>query len=106
MKEINEHQAWLKDFYNSKEWYELSPFIRMNFISEEIGELARAVRALEIGRDHPGEKKKSHSQWDDNLHEELADLLDQVLILASKYGISGEELLKYSENKLHKRFNF
>ncbi|WP_251067903.1 MazG-like family protein [Apilactobacillus xinyiensis] len=106
MKEINEHQKWLKNFYQSREWYELSPFVRMNFIAEEIGELARAVRAIEIGRDHPGESKKTPEQLDDNLHEELSDLLDQVLVLASKYNISGEELLKYSEHKLHKRFNF
>lgn len=28
-------------------------FIRVNFLSEETGEVARAVRALEIGRDRP-----------------------------------------------------
>ena len=37
--------------------------------------------------------------------EEMADVIDQVLVLAAKYDIKPDELLEYSENKLKKRFN-
>ncbi len=50
---LTAHQQWLINFYQKRGWYQLSPFIRVNFISEEVGELSRAVRAIEIGRDHP-----------------------------------------------------
>lgn len=102
---INDHQRWLRDFYRSKHWYELSPEWRMNFITEEEGELARAVRAIEIGRSHPGEKTATTAEKEYNLREEMADIIDQVLILADKYGVSGEELLQFSEDKLKKRWH-
>lgn len=79
--QINEHQQWLINFYQQRGWYQLSPFIRLNFISEEVGELSRAVRSIEIGRDHPGEQPLTTAQLQDNLIEELADTLDQVLVL-------------------------
>ncbi|KIS03828.1 MazG nucleotide pyrophosphohydrolase domain-containing protein [Paucilactobacillus wasatchensis] len=102
--QLNQHQQWLINFYQQRDWYKLSPFIRLNFISEEVGELSRAVRAIEIGRDHPGEKKQTPSQLTDNLMEEMADTLDQVIVLSSLYGIKAEDLIKYSEQKLKRRF--
>lgn len=30
---ISEHQAWLTDFYKERDWYKLSPFIRLNFLT-------------------------------------------------------------------------
>lgn len=102
---INQHQNWLKAFYQNKHWYELSPEWRMNFIAEEEGELARAVRTIEIGRSHPGERPETTAEQEYNLREEMADVIDQVLILAAKYGVSGEELLQFSEDKLKKRWN-
>ena len=39
-----------------------------------------------------------------NLVEELADVLDQVLIMADKFDIDPETLLEYSQEKLTKRF--
>ncbi|UQS86228.1 MazG-like family protein (plasmid) [Nicoliella spurrieriana] len=103
--DLNEHTKWLVDFYKKRKWYDLSPEIRMNFLIEEVGELARAIRAEEIGRDHPGEAPQSKSQKDDNLHEELADVFDQLLIICSKYGINPASLMDDSENKLHRRWN-
>ena len=35
----------------------------------------------------------------------MADVIDQVLVLAAKYDIKPDKLLEYSENKLKKRFN-
>lgn len=101
--QIEEHQAWLIDFYKGRNWYRFSPLIRLNFMTEELGELSRAVRALEIGRDHPGEKIEQ-AGWQANLVEEMADVMDQLLILASKFDITPAELMEQSENKLLKRF--
>ena len=102
---LSEHQHWLTDFYKQRTWYQLSPFIQLNFLTEEVGEVSQAIRAVEIGRDHPGEIEQSPAAQRDHLHEELADTLDQVLILCSKYDIDAEELLHYSEQKLHDRFH-
>lgn len=102
---LNEHQAWLVNFYKKRNWYQYSTFIRLNFLTEEVGELSRAIRALEIGRDHPGENEQSTSDAKANLKEELADVLDQVLIMSAKFDIDPQDLLKQSENKLKQRFH-
>ncbi|MDN6967051.1 hypothetical protein FCS83_00395 [Oenococcus sp. UCMA 17063] len=101
---LRQHQQWLIDFYKQRGWYSYSSFIRLNYLTEEVGELSRAVRALEIGRDHPGEKKQSHEFLENNLKEELADILDQLLIFCDKYDIKIDDLLQASEGKLKKRF--
>lgn len=74
------HQQWLVDFYEKRHWYQYSPFIRLNFLTEETGELSRVIRAIEIGRDHPGEPVQNEADLEANLKEELADVLDQVRI--------------------------
>lgn len=51
-----------------------------------------------------GEPVKSQHALDANLKEELADVLDQVLILSDKFGIDPESLLEQSERKLTQRF--
>jgi hypothetical protein len=68
---LSEHQHWLTDFYKQRNWYQLSPFIRLNFLTEEVGEVSQAIRAVEIGRDHPGEIEQSPAAQRDHLHEEL-----------------------------------
>ncbi|MFC6275019.1 MazG nucleotide pyrophosphohydrolase domain-containing protein [Levilactobacillus tangyuanensis] len=99
------HQAWLVRFYRSRQWYQYSPFIRLNFLTEEVGELSRAIRAIEIGRDHPGEADRTPADLTANLEEELGDVLDQVLILSHKFNVSPERLLAASEQKLRARFD-
>ncbi|WP_125981325.1 MazG nucleotide pyrophosphohydrolase domain-containing protein [Loigolactobacillus iwatensis] len=101
---LQEHQQWLVAFYKQRNWYQYSPFIRLNFLIEEVGELSWAIRALEIGRDHPGEKPGTDASKRANLQEELADILDQVLIISAKYNIAPENLLTASETKLSQRF--
>lgn len=103
--DINEHQQWLVKFYEKRDWFKYPPQDRVNYITEELGELSRAVRTIEVGRDHPGEKVLNQAEKEDNLREETADVIDQVLVLAAKYDIKPDELLEYSENKLKKRFN-
>lgn len=105
MIDINQYQSWISDFYKNRGWYSLDPFIRVNFLSEETGEVARAVRAIEIGRDRPDEQTASPQQLLDNLTEELGDVLDNIFILADKYNISLEQILQQHQAKLQHRFN-
>ncbi len=91
-------------FIKRRDWYQYSSFIRLNFLTEEVGELSRAIRAIEIGRDHPGEHETA-AEREYNLHEELADVMDQVLILCDKYDVDPDSLMAFSEKKLKKRFN-
>lgn len=103
--DINQYQQWISDFYKNRGWYSLNPFIRVNFLSEETGEVARAVRALEIGRDRPDEETVSQAVLLNNLTEELGDVLDNIFILADKYNISLEQILERHQAKLLQRFN-
>lgn len=58
---IEDHQQWLVNFYQQRQWYQYSPFVHLNFLSEETGEMSRAIRALEIGRDRPSEHPRDCS---------------------------------------------
>lgn len=101
---LGEHQVWLANFYRTRQWYDLSYAIRLNFLSEEVGELSQALRALELGRDHPGEPLQTLATKEAQVKEELADVFDQVLILADKYGLTPADLIAQSETKFHQRF--
>lgn len=103
--DIQSYQQWISDFYKERGWYELSPFIRVNFLSEETGEVARAVRSIEIGRDRPDEEVNSKDEQLQQLTEELGDVLDNVFILADKYDIRLEDILSSHQTKLENRFN-
>ena len=98
------YQQWVRFFYQERGWYELNPFIRVNFLSEETGEVARAVRGIEIGRDRPDEKEKNEVELIEDLKEELGDVLDNIFILADKYNIELEDILKSHQQKLIQRF--
>lgn len=94
----------MSQFYQKRGWYDLNPFIRVNFLAEETGEVARAVRAIEIGRDRPDEIKKTEEELREELKEELGDVLDNVFILANKYNIQLEDILSSHQEKLVLRF--
>ncbi|MBL1231055.1 MazG-like family protein [Enterococcus sp. BWB1-3] len=102
---IQNYQKWISDFYKKRGWYELNPFIRVNFLSEETGEVAQAVRALEIGRDRPDEPDKEQHVLRQQLTEELGDVLDNIFILADKYDIQLEDILTSHQEKLIRRFH-
>lgn len=101
---ITDHQQWLVNFYKQRQWYHYSPFVHLNFLTEETGEVARAIRAFEIGRDHPGEQPATAAELQANLKEELADALDQILVISSLYDVDAQALLRASEEKLMRRF--
>ncbi|UVI30429.1 MazG-like family protein [Paenibacillus spongiae] len=97
-------QVWIQQFYDQRGWSNYGPFERIGFLTEEVGEAARAVRALEIGRDRPDEHHKSTDRLKEDLVEELGDVLGNVFILASLYDITIEEVLEAHKNKLSKRY--
>ena len=101
---ILEYQKWITEFYKKRGWYDLNPFIRVNFLTEEVGEVSKAVRTIEIGRDRPNEVTKSKEQQVENLKEELGDVLDNLFILADKYEIDLTEIMESHKFKLTKRY--
>lgn len=101
---ILDYQKFISDFYKRKNWYQYDPFIRANFLNEEVGEVCRAIRAIEIGRDRPDEKPKSPSENLTNLIEELGDVLDNIFIIADKYQLSLEDIMVAHQQKLTQRY--
>lgn len=70
-----------------------------------MGEVARAIRDLEIGRDRPDEVDRT---WEENkreLTEELGDVLGNLIVIANKYDISLEEIFKSHREKLAERYS-
>ncbi|AWV33128.1 MazG-like family protein [Paenibacillus sp. FSL H7-0716] len=103
--EINEVQKWIKHFYGERGWTTYGPFIRVGFLMEETGEVARAVRSYEIGRDRPDESTRTPEQLRTDLIEEIGDVLGNIALLADLYGITLEEAFTAHKEKLVKRFN-
>jgi len=101
---INEFQQWIKEYYDTRGWSELNIFTRIGFLAEETGEVARAIRALEIGRDRPDEKIQSYEENKQELIEELGDVLGNIIVIANKYDISLEEIFNAHQDKLMKRY--
>ena len=101
---ILEYQKWITEFYKQRGWYELNAFIRVNFLTEEVGEVSKAIRTIEIGRDRPDEKTLPRDQQLANLKEELGDVLDNLFILADKYEIDLTEIMESHKDKLTKRY--
>ncbi|WP_211750344.1 MazG-like family protein [Paenibacillus sp. Marseille-Q4541] len=102
--EIEEFQKWIKEYYHNRGWSDLNIFIRIGFLSEETGEVARAIRALEIGRDRPDENEVSYEDRKNELTEELGDVLGNLIIIANKYEINFKDILYAHKEKLSKRY--
>ncbi|MGX7197547.1 MazG nucleotide pyrophosphohydrolase domain-containing protein [Enterococcus olivae] len=99
-----EYPQRISSFYKKRDWYQYNPFIRANFLSEEVGEVCRAIRTIKIGRDRPDEAVSSSEKQMANLTEELGDVLDNLFILADKYDISLEEIMTAHKEKLISRY--
>ncbi|MBG9789879.1 MazG nucleotide pyrophosphohydrolase domain-containing protein [Brevibacillus laterosporus] len=99
-----EFQKWVKEYYEERGWSELDIFIRIGFLAEEMGEVARAIRALEIGRDRPDEKIGTLIERKQELKEELGDVLGNIIVIANKYDISLEDIFQSHREKLQKRY--
>lgn len=102
--EMKPFQQWVQQFYQKREWSQYNSFIRIGFLMEEVGEVARVVRALEIGRDRPDEGERSREELRQELVEELGDVLANVIVLSEKYDIDLSEIAQAHMDKLTKRF--
>lgn len=100
-----EQERWIIDFYKERKWFDYDAFQRLTFLMEEVGELAQAVRSIEIGRDRPDETEKTAEQLHTGLLEELGDVYINLLILTEKYQLSFDELVTAHRNKLFSRFH-
>jgi NTP pyrophosphatase (non-canonical NTP hydrolase) len=104
--DLRDVQEWEKKFYSRQGWRDLPPYIRVGFLMEEVGEVSRAVRTCEIGRDHhPEEARKSKEEIRQNLAEEMGDVLSNLVILANLYDLSLEDLVRAHREKLYQRFH-
>lgn len=101
---FGEYQQWVSEFYKQQKWYERDVFRRLAYLTEEVGEVACAVRAIEIGRERPDQVEQDLTQKRENLIEELGDVFDNLFILADKYGISLEEVMAKHQTKFVKRY--
>ncbi|OZB91663.1 MazG nucleotide pyrophosphohydrolase domain-containing protein [Paenibacillus sp. XY044] len=102
--DVNAFQQWVKEYYEQRGWSELDIFIRIGFLAEETGEVARAIRALEIGRDRPDETAGTYDQNKQELVEELGDVLGNLIVIANKYDIGLEDIFASHRNKLIDRY--
>ncbi len=102
--QIEQYQQWVREFYQNQGWYERNPFMRMTYLAEEVGEVACAVRAIEIGRERPDKTEASQQQKRDNLIEELGDVMDNLFILADKYDISMADVIQRHQTKFEARY--
>ncbi|WP_438492205.1 MazG nucleotide pyrophosphohydrolase domain-containing protein [Paenibacillus sp. IHBB 3054] len=103
--DITDFQEWVKQYYQDRGWSDLDIFIRFGFLAEETGEVARAIRALEIGRDRPDESRGSFEENKSQLTEELGDVLGNLIVIANKYDISLEEIFHSHKKKLAQRYS-
>lgn len=103
--EITDFQEWVKQYYRDRGWSELDIFIRIGFLAEETGEVARAIRELEIGRDRPDERRGTYEENRSQLTEELGDVLGNLIVIANKYDISLQEIFHSHKKKLAQRYS-
>lgn len=101
---INDFQQWVKEYYQERKWSDLNIFVRIGFLAEETGEVARAIRALEIGRDRPDEVDGTYQENKAHLTEELGDVLGNLIVIANRYDISLQDILETHKQKLVARY--
>ncbi|MEH6944037.1 MazG-like family protein [Bacillus sp. JJ722] len=102
--DVNEFQLWVKEYYESRGWSNLDIFIRIGFLAEETGEVARAIRALEIGRDRPDEMDGTYNEKKQEVIEELGDVLGNIIVIANKYDIKLDDIFQAHQEKLNERY--
>lgn len=102
--DLTEFQRWVKEYYEARGWSKLDIFIRIGFLAEETGEVARAIRALEIGRDRPDESVGEANELKQELVGELGDVLGNLIVIANKYDIPLEDIFHSHKQKLMDRY--
>ncbi len=94
----------LRNFTKNEAGHSIMPLFRLNFLTEEVGEVSRVVRAIEIGRDRPDEDAKTEEELKQELKEELGDVLSNLIILSQKYDLDLQDIMDAHVAKLSKRF--
>lgn len=102
--QFSEYQKWVREFYQAQGWYERDVFRRLAYLTEEVGEVAAAVRGIEIGWERPDKAEPDKDKQRQALIEELGDVLDNLCILADKYDITLEEVVTVHQVKFHERY--
>lgn len=102
---FKEYREKVIAFFKGRDWYEYNIFIRTNFLTEEVGELAQIIRKIEIGRDRPDENLTSDNENYTELKEEIGDVLNNLIIIADKYDIDFEEIYEANKSKMEERFS-
>ncbi|WP_312109967.1 MazG-like family protein [Brevibacillus reuszeri] len=103
--DLTEFQSWVKEYYETRGWSKLDIFMRIGFLVEETGEVARAIRALEIGRDRPDETVGTTEELKQELVGELGDVLGNLIVIANKYDIPLEDIFNSHKTKLMERYS-
>ena len=103
--DLTEFQSWVKEYYETRGWSKLDIFMRIGFLAEETGEVARAIRALEIGRDRPDEIVGTAEELKQELVGELGDVLGNIIVIANKYDIPLEDIFHSHRTKLLERYS-
>ncbi|GED70752.1 hypothetical protein BRE01_44540 [Brevibacillus reuszeri] len=103
--DLTEFQSWVKEYYETRGWSKLDIFMRIGFLAEETGEVARAIRALEIGRDRPDETVGTAEELKQELVGELGDVLGNLIVIANKYDIPLEDIFNSHKTKLMERYS-
>ncbi len=99
---LKELQEYMKQLCEKRNWNQVSHLEKFLLFSEEVGELAKAIREfLSISV----EKKKSKKGKKD-LKEEFADVLNYFLDLANGFDIDLEEAFLLKDRKNMKRVWF
>lgn len=101
---MREFQEWIEAYYRNRGWHDFDIFVRIGFLAEETGEVARAIRALEIGRDRPDETTGNDEENKQALTEELGDVLGNVVVIANQYNIELEDIFTAHKDKLLNRY--
>ncbi|WP_324683592.1 MazG-like family protein [Bibersteinia trehalosi] len=101
---FSDYQKWVREFYQQQGWYERDVFRRLAYLTEEVGEVAAAVRAIEIGYERLDKADLNEKEKRQALIEELGDVLDNLCVLADKYGIELEEVIAVHQAKFNNRY--
>ncbi len=91
---LPELQEYVKQICAERNWENTNPLEIFLLLSEEIGELAKAIRYKTQLYCEKGKTMK-----DDNLEDEIADVFSYLLDLANKFNIDIETAFRNKERK-------
>lgn len=105
MNTLDNIQNSVKDIVIKAGWDQenRTAFELTNYLTEEVGEVCREVRRLEVGRKRPDEPDKITDLQ--GLTEEIGDVLCNLADIANYYNISLEDAYNSFVRKISKRYN-